>query len=51
MIDKRVLDEEVARELMTNHSYRSNALEEEGIPTSLLFDFGKTDWTKTKSIF
>ncbi|WP_301390174.1 hypothetical protein [Enterococcus spodopteracolus] len=41
LIDKRVLDEKVAGTLMTNHSYRSNALEEEGLPTSLLFDLVK----------
>lgn len=48
LIDKRVLDEKVAGTLMTNHSYRSNALEEEGLPTSLLFDLVKLTGRKLK---
>ncbi|MGQ4068886.1 hypothetical protein [Enterococcus mundtii] len=48
LIDKRVLDEKVAGTLMTNHSYRSNALEEEGIPTSLLFDLIKLTGRKLR---
>lgn len=48
LIDKRVLDEKVAGILMTNHSYRSNALEEEGIPTSLLFDLIKLTGRKLR---
>lgn len=48
LIDKRVLDEKVAGTLMTNHSYRSNALEEEGLPTSLLFDLIKLTGRKLR---
>jgi len=48
LVKQRALDKEVARELMTNHSYRSNALEEEGIPTSLLFDLIKLTGRKLK---
>ena len=48
LIDKRVLDEKVASTLMTNHSYRSNALEEEGLPTSLLFDLIKLTGRKLR---
>lgn len=48
LVKQRVLDKEVARELMTNHSYRSNALEEEGLPTSLLFDLVKLTGRKLR---
>ncbi|MDY4307402.1 hypothetical protein [Enterococcus mundtii] len=48
LIDKGVLDEKVAGTLMTNHSYRSNALEEEGLPTSLLFDLIKLTGRKLR---
>ena len=48
LVKQRALDKEVARELMTNHSYRSNALEEEGIPTSLLFDLIKLTGRKLR---
>ncbi|NMP59560.1 hypothetical protein [Enterococcus mundtii] len=48
LVEQRVLDKEVARELMTNHSYRSNALEEEGLPTSLLFELVKLTGRKLK---
>lgn len=48
LVEQRVLDREVACALMTNHSYRSNALEEEGLPTSLLFDLVKLTGRKLK---
>ncbi|MBE9912107.1 hypothetical protein G8B49_12740 [Enterococcus mundtii] len=48
LIDENVLDKEVAGTLMTNHSYRSNALEEEGLPTSLLFDLIKLTGRKLR---
>lgn len=48
LVKQRVLDKEVACALMTNHSYRSNALEEEGIPTSLLFDLIKLTGRKLR---
>ncbi|EOH59121.1 hypothetical protein, partial [Enterococcus mundtii] len=48
LVKQRVLDKEVARALMTKHSYRSNALEEEGIPTSLLFDLIKLTGRKLR---
>ncbi|WP_301357521.1 hypothetical protein [Enterococcus spodopteracolus] len=48
LVKQRVLDKEVAYTLMINHSYRSNALEEEGIPTSLLFDLIKLTGRKLR---